>query len=588
MRTKDLFGATLIVGTLFGMVACESPLEPNLADTTELQPGDSRVVELVATPFDVRNFKKEMTREDLLRLPVSLRERMWLLNLDLSGNSTHPALFDFALEQIRNLDLEDPALTTAEKNMVRLLSLSPDTADLSGTALEPLLSLSAKIGFAPADILAASMGITPNERFLGTGAVKAAILQNVVSTHPNAQRRPGPVTADHPDGFWPVPVGHMPVMLEDALTDMATLAERFGPYSDGATIHPGFLFGESKAKLLTEDFKMTVRANLNALPFPGVDLSHAARVGVNSVGVSADGMFDFNSSDWLEIDGLNPDGPKVDLLTFGIVEYPDKVEVGTTSVPWPYGDSPLWALPAWTLERVVAEAALVKWGNWSVTQEYFLGKAPDPVAILAIDDGWLQATTKADLGNPPAPGYLWDVLTEVAQVRLHDGNIPEGNANVQFVLKDVPVGLTNDDITTQIRESLSNDPFALVQAARFLFSNAGGDADIFYVRTPVGTDESLDGDWLYYINADDIRLADNGEPVRDFGAYLVPGFFSDAALTQKISATSSVAGDSTHEKVHVHPGDMLFLQDDQARVFQLNVLPKESTYTCRLLVTRIK
>lgn len=576
------------LGALLALVSCVEPLQPELADTQPLQPGDSRVVELVATPFFVKNFKKEMTRDDLLRLPVSLRQRMWLLNLDLSGNNTHPALFDYALEQIQNLDPEDPTLSLAEQNMVRLLSLSPDTADLSGTALEPLLTLSKKIGFAPADILAASMGIAPDERFLGTGAVKAAILNNVVSTHPLARVRPGPITEAHPDGWWPTPAGTLPVMLEDALTDMATLAERFGPYQDGADIHPGFVFGETRAKLLTDDFKMTVRANLNALPFPGLDLDRAARAGVNSVGFSSEGMFDFNSPDWLQIEGLNPDGPKVELMTFGMVEYPEKVNVGTHFAPWPYGDSPLWALPAWTLERVVAEAALIRWGNWSVTQQYFLGQAPDPVAILAIDQGWLQATTKADLGDPPPPGYLWDVLTEVAQVRLHDGGIPEGEAMLQFVLKDVAIGLTNDQVTTQIRSSLADDPFALVQAARFLFSNASGDADIFYVRAPVGTTQSLYGDWLYYITADDIRLSDNGEPVRDFGAYLLPGFFSDAALNQKVSSTVAVAGDISHEKVRIEAGDVLYLQDDLAQVYQLEILPKKSMYTSRVVVTRLK
>lgn len=564
--------------------ACGS--DPAPAPVGPLAVGESRAVVLRATRFDVRAFEKTLVRADLLSLPRPLRERMWMLDLDLSGNATDPQLFDHALDRIRALDPDDPALGQAERNMVRLLNMTPATADLTGTAMEPLLDLSAKIGFGPADLLADAMGVGVDEPFLSTGQIKAAMLEQVVATHPNARSRPGPVTPEHPDGRWPVPPGHLPVTLEDALTDMHTLAARYGPTPGDP--HPGFLVGATAAPLLGDDFAITVRANLNALPFKGVDLETASVASVNSIGAEPDGIFDTSDAEWLRMTGFASESPAVS-LTFALVESPRRVSPGASPLPWPTGDSGLWAEPPWCIERVVAGAAVARWGDRDYERALLLGPDPDPVATLRIDDGWFQATTKADLGDPPPPMYLWDLLADVAQERLHDGGLAEGEAQVAFTLEDVPVGPNAAQIEAQVRESLAADPAALVSAARVLFDNGSGEPDLYYVRAPGATDPALAGDWLFFVDSSDSPQGADGEPIRPGETWARPGFFAGPNLAEddRLSAPTPVAGDLDHQKVRVSAGDVLYVRDEGDRTFRLDVGPKPGALSLSLTVTRV-
>jgi hypothetical protein len=568
----------------FAVSACLS--DPTLApaDRSELAVGESRSVTLRATRFDVARFEKRLTRSDMLKLPVALRQSMWLMDLDLSGSATDPALFDHALDAIKAKDPASPELSVAEANLVRLLTMTPDTADLRGTALEPLLDLSVKIGLSPGQILADAMGIGTTDPFLSTGAVKDAILGGVVSTHPNARARR--------DGT-PVPRGHLPVTLEDALTDMRSLASRYGPYLENGQFHPGFLLGVTEAPLLTEDFAMSVRVGLNALPLKGVDLTSATVANVNSIGFEPEGMFDFDDADWLRIEGLAPGGPRVTTLTFAIAESPEWIAAGDSPLPWPTGNGEVWRAPPWTLERVVADAARARWGDWDLGLGYHIGASDTPVATVDIEDGWFTTTTKANLGSPPPPLYIWDLLVEVVQTRMHDAGdgappLAEGEANVQFALSDLEIGLDNDGIIATLKENLRRDPSALVEAARFLFANGDGAPDLYYVRSPPGVAEDLAGDWLYFVASADIAQADDGAPLRDFAAYQSVGFFRDEALKDRLSSRIALGGDTQREKVRVNAGDQLFVGDDAGRTYRVVVGAKEGVYTLPLIVTRVR
>ena len=114
-----------------------------------------------------------------------------------------------------------------------------------------------------------------------------------------------------------------------------------------------------------------------------------------------------------------------------------------------------------------------------------------------------------------------------------------------------------------------------------------GDADFYYYRTRPDASGDVLGDWLYFVIEDDIRRDDDGDLVRDYD-YEHVGFFSDAALGDKVSDLTQIEGDDVHEKVRIEPGDVLYIEDDQKRVYRIDVGEKPSTYKIELDVTRVK
>ena len=194
----------LISLVLWGLSGCIEPLPVSAPDTSPLALGESRVVELYALRLDVRDYEQTLTKADILALPKSLQDELWLLDLDLTGGSGSPLLMDNALHAIAQLDLDDASLSQAEKNMVRILQMTPDTASLEGTPLAELLNLAPKVGISPAQVLADSMGVGVESAFMRPWALTEALVEGLVATHPNAQTRPGPVSEDCPDGRIPV------------------------------------------------------------------------------------------------------------------------------------------------------------------------------------------------------------------------------------------------------------------------------------------------------------------------------------------------------------------------------------------------
>lgn len=587
--------APMIIAGAALLAACvATPLPPD-DEEVPLAVGQGEWMELYAIRFDVQDFEQVVTKQTVLDLPQSVRDNLWLYNLDLTGKSGTPRLLDNSMQQIRELDPNDESLSQAEANMIKLLNMTPDTADLRGTNMEELTELAPKVGFAAPEVLAQAAGIQPDDPFLTDSALTAALLENVISTHPNARWRRGRVTPEHPDGKHPVPFGFLPVTLEDAASDMESGTRRFGPYDQDGQFHPGFLTGTVKAQLLRDDFAMTIKASTNALPFKGIDLSHASVGSVPSIGNDAGQLFDFSDPEWITIEGLNED-LKIERLGFQILEHPEFLDPGVGPMPLPWGNSPVWRAPKWTLERVVADATLQLFATRLYEEAYFLGDSPDPLFTVAIDDGWLEIVTKGNIGSPPIPLYMWDFMVQVMQVRLHDGPdptqpevgaIPEGEANVRFDLHDVELGVTVDQITEAIKRNLEEDPTGLISAASLILDQSYGAPDIYYYR-PRPSGDVDPGDWLFYIVEDDIPLDDNGDPVREPANYQRPGFYSDADLSDKVSSTEAVDGDTVHEKVRVQLGDVLYTGDDTGNVYRLEVGAKPSRATIRLKVERIR
>jgi hypothetical protein len=571
-----------LLPVLLVAVAC-TPAEPSITVTDEstLDVGDVRTLELRDLRFDVTNFERRMTRKDILELPADVRDRMWLLDLDLSSEPSTPQLLDNSLAAIRELD---PAtLGQAERNMQALLLMTPDTANLKDTDIEELVDLAPLLGVAPEQVLADLFHIDVEDTFLSDQVVAKSILANVIKSHPAAKTRLGAKTDDNPEGIYPVADGALPVTLTDVVSDFATFSERYGPSKLNG--HPGFVAGTTKANVLTDDFALTVHANANALPYKGLDLTDGSTASVSSLRSQIETLFDFDDPNWLRVDGLVEGVPKIESLTFRIVESPEFLKGGLT--PEGRGSSKAWDVPVWTLEHVLIDAAYTAFRGLDSHVAYTPPNREDPIFEATVNKGWQDIVVKGGIGSPPESSYVWDMLVEIAQVRLHDGGIPEGMANVEFTLHDVPLGTDTATLEDKIRKNLRATPQALLGIAEEIIDNTDGAADFYYYRANPVNRAELTGDWLYFVNEDDLEKDDEGEPVRKY-SYRHPGFYADEALSQKVSSFVALDGDTTHEKVRLTDHPRVFVEDDQGAVFSLSNGIKPSPNRISLRVERVR
>ena len=574
------------------VMACVNvPTATEVLDTP-LSLGESRVVSLTFMRMDVERYEQVIDKEKILQLPVDVREGLWLTNIDLTGRSGKPRLLDNALEKIRDMDPDAQELSGAERNMVRLLNMTPDTADLSGTALDELLSIAPKVGFAPEEVLADALGVGVEDPVIADWALSQALVEGVIGSHPNAHFRRGPVSDEYPTGWVPVPLGELPVTLEDAASDLKSLETRYGPYVADGVYHPGFIASISPSKLLDDDFKMVIRANANALPYKGVDLSNVTVGSVSALGKEETELFDFSDPQWLQIEGL-AEKTIIEEMTFQILEHPEFLEGGDSPMPAPWGNGEVWLAPPWTLERLIVGASLAAFESHDYSQAYYLGDLESPLFELSVDQGWMSLTTKGDVASPPSPLYVWDLFGEVAQIRMHDGPdsmhpeidpLPEGSANVSFVLKKVDAGIDRTQIVDAIRRNLQEDTSGLISAASVLLDQSFGAPDLFYYRPTPDAPPEVQGDWLYFINSDDIPPGSG----READDYLSPGFFADAALVNRVSTFQEVAGDTHHEKVRLSPGDVVYAADDMGWRYRIEALDKPSISRIELNIQRVQ
>lgn len=587
LRWAVVAAISAVVATLVD--GCVDDLaEPLAQSTAPLEVGESREVELRYLRFDVQGFAKRYSKAELAKLPKDITRRLWLFDLDLRGGPSAPRLLDNSLSAIAALDPAE--LPPAARNMRALTTMTPATADLSGTSLAPLLDIAPLLGLAPPKVLSDMLQRDVDAPFLSRELLADALYEDVIATHPNARTRLGTRRPDNPDGVYPVTPGTLPVMLSDAATDFATMADTFGEYDKNGEYHPGFIVGESHAEVLSDDFAMVVRANANALPFKGLDLGIAGEASVNSTPSQLDRLFDFGDPDWLRFEGLAPGAPAIQTLTFRVTEAPGFVAGGTSPLPAGRGDSAAWALPPWSFEHLVVDAARRAFVDVDSTTRYYLPNHDEPVFDAEVADGWQSIDVTANLGSPPAPSYLWDALLEVAQARLHDGGLAEGAATVELTLHDVSVGVDSETIAQRIKANLEADPAALADIASAITDNTVGAADVYYVRAPEGGDLGAgDQDWLFFVAAGDIPRDDDGVLLRDYARYDKIGFFADAALTDKISRADVVVDfDGHHEKIAVAPGDRVYVGDDDGKVFAIDVGAKPSVAHLALTLTRVR
>ena len=598
------------------------------ADPEALSKGEKRTVELRYLRLDAKGFAQTLTKADIkARFPERILRETWLLDMPIEP----------LIENALNILVDTPedvayTLEPSSLNMWKLLNMTPANTVLTGSSLEGLLGIGEAVGLPPSLVLSDLIGIPTNEGIISVALTKPIIIDHVVSTHPNAQWRRAPAGSTCPDGepetsgLCRVAHASMPVSLWDVVTDFQDLAVTFGPASDpfdpSIPRHPGFVQSASPIVAATDEFEMTVRVNLNALPYKGVDLGTARIASVNSTESQVADAFDFSKPDWMEIKGL-VDNLVIDEMVMAIHENEDYIPSGDSQTPAPKGNSPVWDLPLWQFERLIAQVALVRAetieshckaypleGEVDMPYEAIqvcIGEGAyltdmgqscdfndhDPACTFdptaEVPPNWVSLAVDpiVKLDELPPQSYFWDILLEVAQLRLHDSGLAEGKADIAFALQNIAAGISTAELETKIRDNIQANPAALSAIAELLNENTEGDADFYYYHASLDAPPEQRGDWLYFITDSDIKNTDLGDPVRPYD-YPSPGFFADAKGKMKVSDTVALDGDTTHEKVRIKPGDVLYAQDADKQVFKIEVNDKPDRHIVSLTIERVR
>lgn len=474
--------------------------------------------------------------------------------------------------------------TSPEYSLIRILTMTPANAQVAGTSIAGVSEL---VGLIDQDqcegedggdcdfggILAETLGIARTEEFITTPELVQALQVNLLATHP----------AVGGDG------STLPVNLEDALKDLTTLNEKLGPSGP----HPGILAPdfESFSEVLTADFRMNAVADSNLRLLDGIDLSmgkdYMSTV-VDLTGPEFDNAleFDFEDPAKFSITGV-AENPTVD-MRFAVREAPSFInscagdDVCKQNLPeneamvkamWP---GSAWAIAPWLLEAVIVRGGRTKYKDRvfhkcykdTVFHSCLFGAE---IFVGPETPGWTRFDIILDLGNPPKDQYVWELINEVAQVALHtppNGDIAEGNANVEFTLFDIPIGITGPQVAEAVRPYLQMQAGKISELLLGDYKKNNGALDFYYRRGADGIP------YLFFVTAADLP---DGTPD---DLYDDPGFFSCPALTPDCKVSSldlAGAGDTTHEKVKLAPGETtLYMQDDTGKVYRAAFTVPES------------
>ena len=443
--------------------------------------------------------------------------------------------------------------SSPEYAMVRILTMTPANSDVDGTSMQALRGIADFLGIGGGfgQILADSLGIARTDEFLSTEQVVASLQYNLLATHPE-------MNGDD----------RIPVTLADALSDMASLGTRFGP--SGA--HPGILDPNNPphSEMLGPDFEMRVSMNSNLRVLDALDLGGGKDFLISiddQTGPTFDdpAEFDFNDPTMFSMSGIAPN-PTVD-LTMKMFENNSFVPAcaGDPACQGNYPGSPVgtdtvWNLDPWELEYIIAGAGWDEWNTHVHQQSYYL------LFIIWVADvdigvygpgGWAEFSVLLDLGAPPPAQFVWELVNEVAQVNLHNNgyySFPEGDADVQFTLSDIDVGITAQEIEDAVRPVLQEQSAEVANHLLGDYKKNSGPVDVFYRRGSDGTPA------LHFIASDD---REDGLPYD----WANPGFFGDPELTQRLSTS-----DGTNEVWLPPVGEStVFLQDDEGVTYRMRV-----------------
>ena len=445
-----------------------------------------------------------------------------------------------------------------ERNMQRILTMTPDTADLSGTSMEELLDIANAIGLPAPRVLAQILDLGVTEPFIDPDIAAEVLMDLLVGTHPNVHKdAQGHYTID--------------VSMYDVFQDMRTIAPRFGPVGE----HPGFLEGESYSAVLEPGFLLTLPVASNLVQYDAIDLSRAAKDFLFIL--DGERVLDFNVlTDDFDVVGLT-DEPTVD-LRFGLKEHPGPGMrlAGNAQTANPDAENPGFYrgngqgfdIPTWLFEHIAVESGYREYreafavDDYKRTIKYDAGSIQN-AAVVSWDRGWVSIATAGGIGDPPPPLYAWDLLMEVAQVRLHDSGLGEGEANMAFALEDLSIGLTADQLVEKLRPKLHEQETELSELFVGELGLAASTADVFYVPA-----NGKEGALLFRAEGDSAASYD----------YKSPGFFSDEKLTTKVSTLGDAGGvsDAKHEKVPAKLGATYYVGDETGSVYAIEIAERKN------------
>jgi hypothetical protein len=264
----------------------------------------------------------------------------------------------------------------------------------------------------------------------------------------------------------------------------------------------------------------------------------------------------------------------------------------------PVGTGTVWTLRPFLLEPIVARAALLTY-NSRVFYECYLpfqgvcqtsleiGQNGDPPG-WAVFNNILQTTPPLTV---PEPQFLWELLTEVAQVAVHDpvgdggpggaggaggaaggpgaNNIPEGAAEPVYALKGVGIGKTADEILAELRPTLQAQAGDIADIILGRYWRNNDALDFYYAREAPGAEP-----YLYFVAEDDLRPADQPSDEPRPYRYQKPGFFRDPGLGDGSKVSTKMApgvADTAHEKVRLARGaSTLYMQDDDGATYRVD------------------
>jgi hypothetical protein len=450
-----------------------------------------------------------------------------------------------------------PWQQTPEYSMVRLLTMTPANVVVQGTSLENLQGLADLLGIGGGfhDILADTLGIPATREIVSTASVVRALQTYWMQSHPEV-----------------LPGAKLPITLYDSMHELMPLAQLFGPRGD----HPGLLDPAfpPRSQLLTDAFQMRLVASSNLRWLDGVDVvssdgtprkDYLALV-FDTTGPTFDDVleFDFNDPARFDVSGLVAQ-PRADLRML-LRENPAFISTCTANnttcrnnLPSAPAASYVWSFPRWQIEPTVAAAAFYEYQNRrNYTRTYTLLGIPAATVTLGASNnpaGWTTFETLINLGDPPPPQYIWETISEVGQVALHNfanTTLQEGRVNVAFTLRSVNVGLTADGIRAAMRPRLQEQRNELSQRLLGDYRKNNGAVDFYYRRGADGAP------YVFFVAAGDPL------PVASYD-YKTPGFFADAGLTQKLSTLAAgSSGDSSHEKLAIKSGESVVYMSDAA------------------------
>lgn len=448
-----------------------------------------------------------------------------------------------------------PALESPEFALIRVLTMTSSNVLVDGTSIGFLQQVADRFGIGGGfgQILADALQIERTTEIVPSNAIVASLRENLLVTHPNTTNG-----------------GRIRITLHDALNDLSTLSETLGPVPG----HPGVIDPDStpRGAVFGPDFRMQVIADSNIRVVDGIKAAGGVdnlNLLVDTIGPTFDDPleFDFERPERFTITGLVPE-PTVD-MRFAIYEHDrfapactadEGCKTNTPEQPW--GNASIWRLPPHSLEYITAYAALLTYGQLRGNQCYIACAATE-VSIGQNGDpaGWTVFGIPFELG--PESQYVWEFIAEVAQVALHGPNgrnFDEGDVDVKFTLSGVVAGITGAQAAEATRPFLQQQGSALAQFILGNFRERSGAVDFYYRRADDGTA------MLYFVAQSDLAEG------LGYG-WQTPGFFADAALTQKVSATQiDGVTDTAHEKLSVEGGEqVVFMQDDAGRRFQVRI-----------------